>query len=76
VLAKAAEEARGTLSLHRGELDRLIVALLEHETLEKDAVARVLGGATDASIARTRDDLRNGVREPTNPRMSQTEHDS
>ncbi len=42
VLNQAAEVARATLSEHRRELDRLIAALLEHETLEKDAVGAAI----------------------------------
>jgi cell division protease FtsH len=50
VLTRAADAARRTLGAHRGELERLIVALLEHETLEKDAVARAIVDADLASL--------------------------
>ncbi|HEY6477559.1 MAG TPA: ATP-dependent zinc metalloprotease FtsH [Polyangia bacterium] len=43
VLARALEEASATLSQHRGELDRLVAALLEHETLERDELVAILG---------------------------------
>ena len=43
VLARALEEASAMLSQRRGELDRLVVALLEHETLEQDELAVILG---------------------------------
>src|SRR5580692_11073055 len=43
VLARALEEASAMLSQRRGELDRLVTALLEHETLERDELAVILG---------------------------------
>ncbi len=43
VLARALEEASGMLAQRRGELDRLVTALLEHETLERDELAVILG---------------------------------
>jgi cell division protease FtsH len=46
VLARALEQASEMLSQRRGELDRLIVALLEHETLERDELAAILGPAS------------------------------
>jgi cell division protease FtsH len=45
VLGEAADGARRTLSAHRSELDCLIEALLEQETLERDAVERVIASA-------------------------------
>ena len=42
VLTRAADAARRTLGAHRGELERLIAALLERETLEKEAVAHAI----------------------------------
>jgi cell division protease FtsH len=48
VLAEAAGLARRTLGAHRGELERLIAALLEQETLERDAVARVIATVDDS----------------------------
>jgi cell division protease FtsH len=47
VLARALEEASALLSQRREELDRLVVALLEHETLERDELAVILGPATE-----------------------------
>jgi cell division protease FtsH len=47
VLARALEEASVMLSQRRGELDRLVVALLEHETLERDELAAILGPAAE-----------------------------
>ena len=38
----AAESAKQTRTSHRGALDRLIGALLENETLERDDVARIV----------------------------------
>jgi cell division protease FtsH len=46
VLTAAADLANRTLRAHRAELERLIAALLEHETLDKEAVARTIGRAT------------------------------
>ena len=43
VLARALEEASAMLSQRRAELDRLVAALLEHETLERDELATILG---------------------------------
>ena len=43
VLARALEEASAMLAQRRGELDRLVAALLEHETLERDELAAILG---------------------------------
>jgi cell division protease FtsH len=43
VLARALEEASAMLSQRRAELDRLVVALLEHETLEREELATLLG---------------------------------
>jgi cell division protease FtsH len=47
ILARALEEASATLSQHRAELDRLVAALLERETLERDELATILGPATE-----------------------------
>jgi cell division protease FtsH len=44
VLATSAKGAETVLHTHRVELDRLVAALLAHETLEKAEVARVLAG--------------------------------
>jgi cell division protease FtsH len=43
ILGRALEEANEMLSKQRAELDRLIVALLEHETLEREDLAAILG---------------------------------
>ncbi len=43
VLARALEEASAMLTQRREELDRLVTALLEHETLERDELAVILG---------------------------------
>ena len=43
VLAVAVEEATGLLKERRGELDRLIVALVDQETLERDDLVAILG---------------------------------
>ena len=43
VLARALEEASAMLAQRRVELDRLVTALLEHETLERDELAVILG---------------------------------
>jgi cell division protease FtsH len=45
VLARALDEASAMLAQRREELDRLVVALLEHETLERDELAVILGPA-------------------------------
>jgi cell division protease FtsH len=44
VLVRATETARQTLTVHRAELDRLVAALIDRETLEKQALARVIAG--------------------------------
>jgi cell division protease FtsH len=49
VLVQAETAARQTLASHRVELGRLVDALLERETLEKEDVARVL--TTDTGLA-------------------------
>ena len=43
LLAHALDEAVAAIAAHRAQLDGLVDALLEHETLEQDDVARVLG---------------------------------
>jgi cell division protease FtsH len=43
ILTRAMEEAATMLTVRRAELDRLIAALLEHETLERDDLAGILG---------------------------------
>ena len=43
VLARALEEATAMLTQRRAELDRLVIALLEHETLERDDLTAILG---------------------------------
>jgi cell division protease FtsH len=49
VLARALEEASAMLSQRRGELDRLVVALLAHETLERDDLAAILGPVSESA---------------------------
>ena len=49
VLARALEEASAMLAQRRGELDRLVTALLEHETLERDELAVILGPTVASS---------------------------
>jgi cell division protease FtsH len=51
VLARALEEASALLAQRRGELDRLVAALLEHETLERSDLAALLGsGDQDRTV--------------------------
>jgi cell division protease FtsH len=45
ILGRALEEASAMLSKQRVELDRLVAALLEHETLEREELATILGKA-------------------------------
>ena len=42
VLAAAAAEAKALVEQHRGKLDRLVAALIEHETVEQEEIARLL----------------------------------
>jgi cell division protease FtsH len=52
ILADALEGSLGTLKKHRGELDALGLHLIEHETVEKDELLRLLGpGAPRASVS-------------------------
>jgi cell division protease FtsH len=52
ILAQALEGSLRTLREHRQELDALGTHLVEHETLEKDELAKVLGpGAPRASVS-------------------------
>ncbi|HVR19701.1 MAG TPA: ATP-dependent zinc metalloprotease FtsH, partial [Polyangiaceae bacterium] len=52
ILAQALEGALGTISKHRDALDSLGSHLVEHETIEKDEIIRVLGpGAPRASVS-------------------------
>jgi cell division protease FtsH len=52
ILADALEGSLRTISEHRAELDRLGLELVEHETLEKDELGRLLGpGAPRASVS-------------------------
>jgi cell division protease FtsH len=48
-LSEAAEAARGMVESKRAVLDRLIAALLQHETLETSELERVLGSAQAAA---------------------------
>jgi cell division protease FtsH len=43
VLSEAREAAIQTVRTHRDALERLVAVLLEHETIEKDELSRVLG---------------------------------
>jgi cell division protease FtsH len=43
VLSEAREAAIQTVRAHRDALERLVAVLLEHETIEKDELSRVLG---------------------------------
>jgi cell division protease FtsH len=45
ILGKALEEAAAMLAERRADLDRLVAALLEQETLEREDLARILGPA-------------------------------
>ena len=49
ILSDAVEAAARTLTTHRSELDRLVDALLEHETLEQDDLERLLGVRTSSA---------------------------
>jgi cell division protease FtsH len=43
ILSRAVEGARRTLEEHKAAYDRLVAALLEHETVERDELVTVLG---------------------------------
>jgi cell division protease FtsH len=47
LLARALEQASRVVAARRTKLDALVAALLEHETLEQDALATVLGPAVE-----------------------------
>ena len=47
LLGRALEEANAMLAKQRGLLDRLVAALLEHETLEREDLAAILGVAVE-----------------------------
>jgi cell division protease FtsH len=49
LLGRALEEANAVLAKQRGELDRLVAALLEHETLERDDLTAILGASQPRS---------------------------
>jgi cell division protease FtsH len=51
LLSRAVELANAVLAAHRDKLDALVAALLEHETLEQDELAAVLGPRTEAAGA-------------------------
>jgi cell division protease FtsH len=51
MLTESLAATRGILSTHRRALDDLVAALLEHETLEKDDLARYLGTAFVPPVA-------------------------
>ncbi len=48
VLSEAAEAARRTIGEHREAYDRLVAALLEHETIEREELQALLGAAGPA----------------------------
>jgi cell division protease FtsH len=47
ILGRALEEASATLTKQRAELDRLVEALLEHETLEREELTKILRPLAD-----------------------------
>ena len=51
VLAEAKEAATQTIRAHRPAFDRLAAALVEHETIERDALDRLLGTPAQAVSA-------------------------
>jgi len=51
VLVRALEVAKRTIDAHRGSLDRVVAALLEHETMEKGALDPLLADAALAGPA-------------------------
>ena len=53
ILREALEQATALLTQRRGELDRLVVALLEHETLERDDLSAILGAPIDPTTPPT-----------------------
>ena len=54
LLHEAEERARGIIRAHRDELEALVEALEEHETLHREQIEAVLGGGTSASAAEAR----------------------
>lgn len=70
VLVDAAhDEARELLTLHRKVLDRLAEALIEHETLEGDALEEILAGV-GGSVDRTAGDLEATTPPSTGPTIT------
>ena len=51
ILVKAREEARKAVVDHRAALDSLVAELLEHETIDRLDLARLLGPSADARAA-------------------------
>jgi cell division protease FtsH len=51
ILSEAADGAAQTIRSHRGAFDRLVAALIEHETVERDGLESLLGPATQAASA-------------------------
>ncbi|MEA2697400.1 MAG: cell division protease FtsH [Myxococcales bacterium] len=49
ILGRALEQATRMLGDRRVELDRLVAALLEHESLERDDLAKILGPVVDVA---------------------------
>jgi cell division protease FtsH len=54
ILDEQAARARGILTEHRDELERLAKALLEHEMLDREEIIRVVGGETLESAKKSR----------------------
>jgi hypothetical protein len=51
LLGGAHMEARRILTVHRAALDRLVTALLEHETLQADEVGAILASVVPEAAA-------------------------
>jgi cell division protease FtsH len=51
ILSEAADGAAQAIRSHRGAFDRLVAALIEHETVERDGLESLLGPATQAASA-------------------------
>ena len=54
IMDEQAVRARGILTLHRDELERLANALLEHELLDREEILRVITGETLEAAKKTR----------------------
>jgi ATP-dependent Zn protease len=51
ILSEAAEAATQTIRSHRAAFDRLVAALVERETVERDGLESLLGSAPQAASA-------------------------